>query len=162
MQPIGCISEAAGPGDGAAKRLSGTRFERIIRPVVPTILIADDSPTIRGFLRLALRALGQRFLIEEAEDGEQAIVRARSSPPALALIDLHMPGSGGLEVLRALRQESDQRLRDLPILILSAERGEELRQDCTRAGATGFLDKPIDQARLLEAVRRHLAPGNGP
>jgi len=138
MQPIGCISEAAGPGDGAAKRLSGTRFERIIRPVVPTILIA------------------------EAEDGEQAIVRARSSPPALALIDLHMPGSGGLEVLRALRQESDQRLRDLPILILSAERGEELRQDCTRAGATGFLDKPIDQARLLEAVRRHLAPGNGP
>ncbi len=157
------MRQRAGPGGGAVKRLSGTRFERIDRRVVPTDLIADDSPTIRGFLRLALRALGQPFQIEEAEDGEQALVHARKSPPRCALIDLHMPGWADWTCCARSAQESDARLRDLPILILSAERGEEgQREDCARAGATGFLDKPINQARLLEAVRRHLAPGNGP
>jgi two-component system chemotaxis response regulator CheY len=130
--------------------------------VPPTILIADDSPTIRGFVRLALRGLGQPFSLVEAEDGEQAILRIRNIPPVLALVDLHMPGTDGLGVLRALRQESDPRLRGLPVLLLTAERSEEIRAACMSAGATGFLDKPVKPAQLVEAVRRFIAAGASP
>ena len=132
------------------------------RRVPPTILIADDSPTIRGFVRLVLRGVTTPFTLVEAEDGAQAIAKARELFPALALIDLHMPGTDGLAALRSLRAESDPRLRDLPIFLLTAERGEELRAECLSAGATGFIDKPIKAPPLLEVVRRHLATEGSP
>jgi two-component system chemotaxis response regulator CheY len=128
--------------------------------VDPVILIADDSATIRGFVKLVLRGQAATlppFQLVEAADGEVALVRARTNFPALALIDLHMPNLDGLGALRALRAESEPRLRDLPVLLLTAERGEELRAQCMAAGANGFLDKPLKQPQLLEAVRRYLA-----
>jgi two-component system chemotaxis response regulator CheY len=138
--------------------LSALPFERMIPRVEPIILIADDSATIRGFVKLVLRGLGTPFQLIEAEDGELALVRARTTFPILALIDLHMPNLDGLGALKALRAQSDPRLRDLPVLLLTAERGEDLRAQCMASGANGFLDKPIKQPQLLEAVRRYLAP----
>ena len=126
------------------------------------ILIADDSPTIRGFVRLVLRSLSVPFELVEAEDGAQAIAAARSTPPALALIDLHMPGTDGLAALRALRADEDVRLRELPIFLLTAERDEATRESCLAAGATGFIDKPIKPGVLIETVRRLLAPTDAP
>ena len=128
----------------------------------PLILIADDSPTIRGFVRLVLRSLTAPFELIEVEDGAQAIAAARNAPPALALIDLHMPGTDGLAALRAMRADEDVRLRDLPIFLLTAERDEATREACVAAGATGFIDKPIKPGVLIETVRRLLAPTDAP
>ena len=119
------------------------------------ILVADDSPTIRAFVRLALKGLGAELV--EAADGAQAIERARTIFPDLALIDLHMPGTDGLAALQALRAEPDPRLSQLPILLLTAEKNEALLASCEQAGATGFVEKPIKPAALLEAVRKQLA-----
>jgi len=130
--------------------------------VATTILIADDSPTIRGFVRLVLRSLGEPFELLEAEDGAQAIERARSTLPTLALIDLHMPGTDGLAALRSLRADADPRLAALPVYLLTAERNEELREACAQAGATGFIDKPLKPGALLESVRRALTAAGAP
>ena len=116
-------------------------------PGMAIILVADDSPTIRAFVRLALRGLGAELI--EAGDGAQAIERARTIFPDLALIDLHMPGTDGLGALRALRAESDPRLSRLPVLLLTAERSDALRASCEQAGASGFVEKPIKPALLV-------------
>ncbi len=130
--------------------------------LAPVILIADDSPTIRGFVRLVLRSLAVPFELIEVEDGAQAIAAARNTPPALALIDLQMPGTDGLAALRAMRADDDVRLRDLPIYLLTAERDEATRDACMAAGATGFIDKPIKPGLLIDTVRRVLTPQGTP
>ena len=130
---------------------------------MPTVLIADDSPTIRGFARLALRGLPEVLLLD-AEDGVQALALLRQHPVALALIDVNMPNLDGLGVLRALRQDPEPLLRALPVLLLTAERSEQLRADCLAAGAkgfTGFLDKPLRLADLKARVEELLADHAG-
>ena len=122
---------------------------------MPTVLIADDSPTIRGFARLALRGLPVELV--EAEDGVQALLLLRESVPALALIDVNMPNLDGLGVLRALRADPDPRLRALPVLLLTAERGEELRAECLGAGALGLIEKPLRIGELKARVAELLA-----
>jgi CheY-like chemotaxis protein len=59
-----------------------------------TVLIVDDSPTIRGFARIFLKPL--QIEVKEAEDGAQALAMVRASPPALAIVDVNMPGMDGL------------------------------------------------------------------
>ena len=122
------------------------------------VLIADDSPTIRGFVRLALRGLPIELV--EAEDGAQGLERARQGQCVLALIDLQRPNVDGLTMLRALRAEAGA-LATLPVLVLSGERNEELRAQTLAAGAQGFVEKPLQLAALREAVQR-LLPGSAP
>ena len=122
---------------------------------MPTVLIADDSPTIRGFARLALRGLGVELV--EAEDGVQALEQIRREVPALALVDVNMPNLDGLGVLRALRADADPALRGVRVLLLTAERGEELLAQCLAAGATGVIEKPLRIAELKATVGALLA-----
>jgi CheY-like chemotaxis protein len=121
---------------------------------VPTVLIADDSPTIRGFVRLALRGLAVEIV--EAEDGAQAVEKARAAPPTLALIDVNMPVLDGLGATRALRADANPTLRALPILLLTAERGDAVRAECLACGADGVIDKPLKIPALKAAVERLL------
>ena len=129
---------------------------------MPTVLIADDSPTIRGFVRLALRGLDVELV--EAEDGAQALELARKSPPSLVLLDVNMPVLDGLAATRALRADPDPALSLLPIYLLTAERSEQVRAQCLAAGASGILDKPLRITELKETVAKLLAqhPGAGP
>ena len=122
---------------------------------VPTVLIADDSPTIRAFVRLALRGLPVELV--EAGDGAQALERARAAPPALALLDVEMPLLDGLGTTRALRSDPDPALRAIPILLLTAGRSDAVREACLAAGASGILDKPLRIPELRAAVERLLA-----
>lgn len=126
-----------------------------MEPVVPAqVLIADDSPTIRGFVKIALRGLAIELV--EAEDGAQGLTKARASQCALALVDVQMPNLDGLGLLRALREDPREDLRKLPVLLLTAERGEDVKAQAEALGAAGFLMKPLQLAAVRAEVEKLL------
>ena len=119
-------------------------------PNRPVILVVDDDAPILLLMRSLLREYG--FEPVEAPSGEQAIEQARARTPDLVLLDRHMPGMSGDEVLRALRAEPA--LGSVPVLILS---GEPIDPDeLQRLGATAAVLKPFDVLALVEIIRKHV------
>jgi CheY-like chemotaxis protein len=121
-------------------------------PEKPLILIADDRPSSRELLRLVLERAG--YAVIEAEDGEEALDRARSGNPDLILLDLQMPGIDGYGVLAALR--GDTRFQNLPVLALTASAMRGDRERIMAAGFTDYLAKPAGPEVLRETVARLL------
>jgi signal transduction histidine kinase len=127
----------------------------------PRILIVDDEPANLTLLTTTLRRVGYEHL-ETAPSGEAALESARREPPDLVLLDLHMPGMDGFEVMAELRARSLQR-EYLPIVVLTADASDEARRRALQEGATDFLTKPLDLleillrvGNLLETRRLHL------
>jgi CheY-like chemotaxis protein len=116
------------------------------------ILIADDRPSSRELLRLVLERAG--YEVVDAEDGQQALERARSESPDLILLDLQMPGLDGYAVLAALR--SEKRFKNLPVLALTASAMRGDRERIMEAGFTDYLAKPAGPEVLRETVARML------
>jgi two-component system chemotaxis response regulator CheY len=119
-----------------------------------TVLIVDDSPTIRGFARLFLKSL--QVEVKEAEDGAQALAMVRASPPALAIVDVNMPGMDGLAFTREVRGDARAEIATLPVVLLTGDRAPELREKCREAGASDFLGKPLRGPELQELVKKLL------
>ena len=117
-----------------------------------TVLVVDDSATIRGFARLLLKPLDVQVI--EAEDGEKALAAARDASPALVLADVNMPVMDGLALTRELRK--DKALKAVPVLLLTGEKSDELQRKGRAAGANEFLTKPLQASELQAAVRRWL------
>jgi two-component system chemotaxis response regulator CheY len=117
-----------------------------------TILIADDSRTMRDMVRAALEA--DHHTVVEAPDGRQALAVAEAQAADLVITDVNMPGMDGLALVRALRER--ERYRFTPILVLTTEHGDDIKQRGRAAGATGWLVKPFDPERLRQAVRKVL------
>lgn len=115
------------------------------------ILIADDDSEVRlGAVEL-LEALDLSVL--QAERGDEALeVVRRAGPLDLALLDLHMPGHGGLELFRLLRDE----FPGLPCILWSGGASEAIEATALRAGVAAFLRKPVRPDVLRESVRRLL------
>jgi len=116
------------------------------------VLVVDDVAGNRGMLCAMLGALG--FDVDEAADGQQALDRVHARTPHLVLMDAAMPVMDGLEATRRLRAQ--QRLRELPIVIVSAAVSQTDQERCHEAGASGFIAKPIDRDRLLDVLQRWL------
>jgi CheY-like chemotaxis protein len=114
------------------------------------ILIADDRASSRELLRLVLERAG--YAVIEAEDGHQALDRARSECPDLVLLDLQMPGLDGYGVLAALRSEA--RFENVPVLALTASAMRGDRERILAAGFTDYLAKPAGPEVLRETVAR--------
>ncbi|MEO9078626.1 MAG: response regulator, partial [Rhodanobacter sp.] len=111
------------------------------------ILIVDDDENNRFMLVQRLRQLNfQR--ISEADGGEAALAFIRASAPDLVLLDVMMPGTDGVNVLEVLRQED--RLSNLPVLMVSAHDSIDIAARCIELGAEDYLTKPI-QVPLLRA-----------
>ncbi len=117
-----------------------------------TVLVVDDEPSIRRFLRHILESEG--FLVMEARTGEDAVSIARRERPAIVLLDLVLPDIDGFEVLGRLKEHSTT--RSIPVIILSIIEDEER---CFRLGASDYLPKPIDRERLVDRVSRLIAAG---
>ena len=117
----------------------------------PRVVIADNDPMIRGVLRSMLARLGLE--LTAAADTAEA-VQAATPNAGLFLLDLDMPGGGGLAVCRMLRAQLA--FRDVPIAILTGYRDDALRSQCLGEGATLFLTKPFNPAELLVALAPHL------
>jgi Response regulator containing a CheY-like receiver domain and an HD-GYP domain len=117
----------------------------------PIILVIDDDLPILALMRSLLREFG--FEPVTAESGVLALAAARARPPSLVLIDKHMPGMTGAEVIRVLREEPG--LERVPILILSGEPASPSELASLRAD--GAVLKPFDVVALVDQIRAHVA-----
>lgn len=119
----------------------------------PVVLVVDDERPIRNFLRVSLSS--QEYRVIEAADGRSAVSLSASHVPDLIILDLGLPDTDGLEVIRTLRQWSHA-----PIIILSARDGDRSKIDALDLGADDYLTKPFSVGELLARVRvafRHAA-----
>jgi two-component system, OmpR family, KDP operon response regulator KdpE len=123
-----------------------------VSPLQGRVLLVDDDASIRRALHTTLSALG--FEIEEASAGEQAVSFARSERYDAVLLDINMPGIGGIETCRTLRRLAP----GLPILMLTVRDSEDDKIDALDAGADDYITKPFHvgelTARVRSAVRR--------
>lgn len=114
-----------------------------------TILVVDDEPQLRRTLKATLTDLG--YSVIEARSGEEALNKVREEPVDLVLLDLNMPGIGGLETCRALRESGDT-----PIIILSVRNAEPDKVQALDAGADDYVTKPFGIQELLARIRAAL------
>ena len=119
----------------------------------PRILIVDDSADMRDYLQ---RLLGERYDVQVAGDGEAALAAMEKSLPDLVLSDIMMPRLDGLGLLARLR--SNPRTSTLPMVLLSARAGEELRVEGLQTGADDYLIKPFTARELLARIGANLRP----
>jgi CheY-like chemotaxis protein len=120
-----------------------------------SILIIEDSPTTRSVVKVYLT--GHNLDFHEASDGEEGIELARRLLPAAIICDLKLPGADGFTVCRKLR--ADARLRNTPIILLTASKGDAVQKEAMKAGATHFMTKPIDGETLATRILACIRPG---
>ena len=113
------------------------------------VLIADDHPMYRGGVRAALSDVGDVEIVGEAVDGDQAVASAVTLQPDVVLMDLHMPGTNGIEATRQLMAESPA----ISVLVLSMFDDDESVFAAVRAGARGYLVKGAAQEQIVGAIR---------
>jgi two-component system, chemotaxis family, chemotaxis protein CheY len=115
------------------------------------ILTVDDSRTMRDMLNLALVDAG--FRVTQAVDGMHGLEVLRDQePPHVIVTDINMPKLDGFGFIEAVRK--DGRFRAIPILVLTTESDTEKKNRARKAGATGWIVKPFDPLKLVEAIRR--------
>jgi DNA-binding NarL/FixJ family response regulator len=113
------------------------------------LLIADDDPVMRLLLAAIVRADPQLELVAEAEDADQAIALAAEQRPHVALLDIEMPGGGGLRAAR----EIHARHPEIRLLALSAHETDEARDAMAAAGASGYVVKGAPPSDVLSALK---------
>ena len=118
-----------------------------------TILIVDDSATILMSLNDILTKAG--FKVEQANNGDAALTKLKGGlKPALMITDLNMPKMNGIELIRATRALPGMRF--VPILMLTTESQQAMRDEGKKAGATGWLVKPVAPEQFLGAIEKVL------
>jgi two-component system KDP operon response regulator KdpE len=113
------------------------------------ILVVDDDPQIRRVMRVSLT--GQGYEVDDAKDGEMALEKLRQPRFDLVLLDMNMPGMGGLEACRAIRSQSD-----VSIIMLTVRDAEADKVDALDAGADDYITKPYHTPELLARIRAAL------
>lgn len=113
------------------------------------ILAVDDSPTVRQLLHLTLSDAG--YDVVEAEDGEQALQKFSENQFDMLVTDLNMPNLDGIRLIEEVRKLPGNRF--LPIIMLTTESKDGVRQQGKRAGASGWIVKPFRPEQVLGVVR---------
>jgi CheY-like chemotaxis protein len=115
-----------------------------------SVLVVDDGEDNRALLCTMLGDLG--FDCREAQNGLEALQSAQRSPPDIILMDLKMPGMDGFEATRTIRLIEP--LKDVPVIVISANIAEDSVVQCLAAGANAFISKPVEQCELLRIMAR--------
>ena len=115
-----------------------------------SILAVDDSASMRKMVAVTLTGAG--FHVVEAVDGQDALDKAQSHTISLVITDQNMPRLDGLGLTKRLREQP--KFQSTPILILTTESSEQMKMAGRAAGATGWLVKPFDPARLIDVIRK--------
>lgn len=113
-----------------------------------TILIVDDSESIREVVTFTLKNAGYNVLV--GNDGKQALAFFDGREIDLMITDLHMPNMDGIELIKQVRQLNDY--ANMPILFLTTESQTERKMEAKNAGATGWIIKPFVPEKLLKAL----------
>jgi two-component system chemotaxis response regulator CheY len=114
------------------------------------ILTVDDSRTMRDMLKLALSEAG--FSVVQAEDGIHGLEVLQTMAPDVIVTDINMPRLDGFGFIEGVRKSALHRA--VPVLVLTTESDADKKQRARRAGATGWIVKPFDPVKLVEAIRR--------
>jgi len=117
-----------------------------------SILAVDDSASMRQMVSFTLRSSGYEVI--EAVDGQDALDKIGGKHVDLVLTDQNMPRMDGLTLIKQLREQD--RFKRTPILVLTTESSDEMKLAGRAAGATGWMVKPFDPARLLEVIGKVL------
>ncbi|MBK1683802.1 MULTISPECIES: response regulator [Rhodoferax] len=117
---------------------------------MPVILTVDDSPSMRKMVAFTL--VGAGYQVVEAVDGIDAYEKAQAQPIDLVITDQNMPRMDGLSLTRKLREHPQ--FKTVPILMLTTESSDLMKQAGRAAGATGWLVKPFDPNRLIEVIKK--------
>jgi len=117
-----------------------------------SILTVDDSPSIRQMVRVVLSTAG--YEVHEAGDGREGLTVAKSKQVNMIVTDLNMPNMDGLTFIRELRKLPAY--SGTPIIFLTTESDDGMKQQAKAAGATGWITKPFKQEQLMAAVKKLL------
>ncbi|NEX16961.1 MAG: chemotaxis protein CheY [Halochromatium sp.] len=115
------------------------------------ILVVDDFPTMRRIVRSLLKELGFTN-VDEAEDGQDALNKLKGGGFQFVVADWNMPNLDGMEMLKQIRADPD--LKDLPVLMVTAEAKKENIIAAAQAGASGYVVKPFTAATLDEKLNK--------
>jgi excisionase family DNA binding protein len=118
----------------------------------PLVLIVDDDPGLRGFVRASLELEG--YTVREAGSAEEGLEQIEAEPPDLILLDVMMPKVDGWEMLNRLQARHG--VGSIPVLMFSGKVDEEAVADAARRGASGFIGKPFDPQQLIESAKQML------
>ncbi|MDH3607289.1 MAG: response regulator [Acidimicrobiia bacterium] len=117
-----------------------------------TVLIVEDSPSVRRLIEVSVRPLGVTVIA--AEDGLEGLAMARAEIPDVILLDIGLPGIDGWEVLRELR--ADPSTANIAVIIVTAHAQPEVALAAEKRGANGFITKPFRPAHLREEIVANL------
>ncbi|TAK81869.1 MAG: response regulator [Aquabacterium sp.] len=115
-----------------------------------SILAVDDSASMRQMVAFTLKSAG--YNVVEAVDGQDAFEKAGQRNFDLVLTDQNMPRMDGISLTKKLRE--NPQFKATPILILTTESSDQMKQAGRSAGATGWLVKPFDPTKLLEVIKK--------
>lgn len=114
------------------------------------IVIADDDPTIINLVKLRLGMA--RYNVIATSDAQAALAMVRAREPVAVILDVQMPGGGGMSALSKIK--SDPRMSNLPVMMLTGERNPETVMEAMTSGASDYMVKPFNPDTLLERVTR--------
>lgn len=123
---------------------------------LPLVLIVDDSATLRSIVKVHLIGCGVRFA--EADTGESALAKCKSSHVDLLVLDRNLPGMSGIQLLKLLRSGEVPGMIGVPVILLTGDPSEEVEKEAIDAGVQAFVRKPVNQSGLAAAVQRLLPP----
>ena len=115
-----------------------------------TVLSVDDSSSIRQMVAFTLKGAGYEVI--EAVDGQDGLDKAKGKTVDMVLTDQNMPCMDGLTLIKSLRAMPSY--KSVPILMLTTESGDAMKEQGKAAGATDWLVKPFDPAKLLEVTKK--------
>jgi two-component system chemotaxis response regulator CheY len=115
-----------------------------------TVLVVDDSPSVRKMVQMTLCAAG--YDVIEATDGQDGFEKATSAPIDAILTDQNMPRLDGLSFIRKFRETAQS--VGIPVVFLSTESDASLKAQAKEVGATGWMVKPFDQNQILVVVKK--------
>jgi signal transduction histidine kinase len=134
-------------------RQSQQPAERVLldRGRVPRVLVAEDEEDLRGFI---VGVLSETYHVDAAKNGAEALELMKVHRPDLVLTDVMMPGTSGLDLCKAIKD--DPSLRNIPVILLTARGESETALEGYQAGADDFVSKPFHTQVLLARIRAHL------
>lgn len=121
------------------------------------VLIVDDSPTFRTMVSFALKKLGILDKEIQAADGLEALDALAKNHIDLVICDINMPNMDGLEFLKIVK--SDEKLKSIPVIMLTTEGSEEDRERALKLGASSYLSKPFRPSELKGEIDKLIPTG---
>jgi chemosensory pili system protein ChpA (sensor histidine kinase/response regulator) len=146
LNPVQIVAAGRGAqaGQGDTASFAPTRIE-----IVPTVMVVDDSVTVRKVTQRLLVREGYQVIL--AKDGVDALRQLQDAVPDVMLLDVEMPRMDGFDLTRNIR--GDERLRGIPIVMITSRTAEKHRSHALSLGVDVFLGKPYDEAEMLAHVK---------